>query len=213
MNQKDLKSIQATYDTVADEYSRRIYDELNHKPFDRELLNRFADRVRRLGPVCDLGCGPGHIAHYLHELKVDVFGIDLSIGMIEQAKRLNPGIEFQQGNMLALKIEDGVLGGIVAFYSIIHIPQDQILKALREMNRTMRSGGLLLLAFHVGEEEIHLEEWWGMKVALKTIFLKSSEVKVLMENAGFEIEEVIEREPYEGVEYPSQRGYIIAKKP
>ena len=96
MDDEITKNTQVTYDRVADEYVRRIYDELRHKLLDRQLLSQFAARVHGLGPICDLGCGPGHVARYLHECEAQVIGIDLSAEMIERARRLNPGIEFQQ---------------------------------------------------------------------------------------------------------------------
>ena len=68
---------QTSYDSVADEYVRRIFAELEHKPLDRELLDRFAASVRDVEPACDLGCGPGHVARYLHERGVQVFGVDI----------------------------------------------------------------------------------------------------------------------------------------
>ena len=122
---QEFKDVQNSYDRVAAEYVQRISGELEHKPLDRQLLDRFAARVQGLGPVCDLGCGPGHVARYLHERGVPVIGIDLSPVMVEQARRLNPGIEFRQGNMLSLDVEDGAWGGIVAFYSIIHLPRQR----------------------------------------------------------------------------------------
>ena len=65
MNQ-EFKDIQDSYDRVAAEYIKRISGELKHKPLDRQLLDRFAARVQGFGTVCDLGCGPGHVARYLH---------------------------------------------------------------------------------------------------------------------------------------------------
>ena len=102
MDPRRITDLQTSYDRVAEEYVKRIFDELEHKPLDRQLLDRLAERVRGLGPVCDLGCGPGHVARYLRDREVDVFGIDLSPGMVRQARRLSPEIEFTQGNMLAL---------------------------------------------------------------------------------------------------------------
>ena len=120
----DLRqACQSTYDTVADEYVQRIFDELQHKPLDRQLLDRFADAVREVGPACDLGCGPGQVARYLHERGVEVTGIDLSPAMIERARRLVPGVQFHQGDMTALDLAEGAFAGIAAFYSIIHIPR------------------------------------------------------------------------------------------
>lgn len=206
-------ALQSSYDTVAEEYARRIYDELKDKPLDRQLLDRFAARVRDLGPVCDLGCGPGQIARYLRERGVNVFGLDLSPGMLAQARRLNPDIEFKLGNMLALDAPAETWGGIAAFYSIIHIPRDQVVVALRELKRVLRADGLLLLAFHIGDETIHLEEWWEHRVSADFVFFQPNEMERYLQTAGFEIEESIERQPYPDVEYQGRRAYILAQKP
>ncbi len=213
MTDEMLDDVRDSYDRVAAEYARRISGELEHKPLDRQLLDRFAARVHGLGPVCDLGCGPGHVARYLDERGVSVTGIDLSTVMVEQARRLNPGIEFRQGDMLSLDIEDGACGGIIAFYSIIHIPRTDIVAALAEMRRVLRPGGILLLAFHVGDEAVHLDEWWGQRVSVDSRFLRPEEISVSLQLAGFEIEEIVEREPYPDVEHQSRRAYIFAKKP
>src|SRR5947209_6208129 len=59
------EEVQSSYDRIAGEYVERIYEELQHKPLDRMLLDRFAARVRKTGTACDIGCGPGHVARYL----------------------------------------------------------------------------------------------------------------------------------------------------
>ena len=213
MDAQSLESYQTSYDRVADEYVRRIFDELQHKLLDRQLLDRLADRVRGVGPVCEIGCGPGHVARYLHERGVEMVGIDLSPRMIEQAHRLNPDIEFLQGDMLALDAADESWAGIVAFYSIVHIPRSEMSKALAELRRVLRPGGTLLLAFHVGDDAVHLDEWWGQKVSLDFFFFRSEEMASYLREAGFEIEETIEREPYPDVEHQSRRCYIFARRP
>ncbi len=208
-----FNDVEESYNRVAAEYALRISGELEHKPLDRQLLDQFATRIQGLEPVCDLGCGPGHVARYLHDRGVQVMGLDLSAMMVEQARRLNPGIEFRQGNMLFLDIEDGALGGIAAFYSIIHIPRTEIAVALAEMKRVLRPGGLLLLAFHVGDETLHLDEWWGQRVSVDFHFFRPEEMAHSLRVAGFEIQETVEREPYPNVEHQSRRCYIFAKKP
>lgn len=213
MEPQKIADVQHSYDRVAGEYVRRIFDELQHKPLDRQLLEQFAVRVHGLGPVCDLGCGPGHVARYLHERGVPVCGIDLSPRMIAYAQQLNPGIAFTQGNMLALDVADAVWGGIVAFYSLIHLPRAELSTVLRELKRVLRPGGVLLLAFHRGDDTIHLEEWWGQHVSLDTFFFRSDDMQGEVQAAGFTIEEVIERPPYAQVEYPSHRVYMFARKP
>ena len=213
MNQQQLSDLQASYDRVADEYARRIFDELQYKPLDRQLLDRLAASVPEGGIICDLGCGPGQIARYLHERGAQVIGIDLSTQMIEQARQLNPGLEFKQGNMLALDIEDGAWAGIAAFYSIIHIPRDEVVTALHELKRVLQPGGWLLVAFHLGTEVLHLEEWWEQPVSADFVFFQAPEMQAYVQAAGFLIEDLIERPPYPEVEYQSHRAYILARKP
>ena len=204
---------QASYDAVADEYVRRIYDELQHKPLDRQLLDRFAASVREIGPACDMGCGPGHVTRYLHEHGVQICGIDLSPGMVERARLLNPGIEFRAGDMMALAEADGVYAGIAAFYSLIHIPRGDMVRTLRQLHRVLLPGGLMLLAFHIGEQTIHLDEWWDQKVCVDFHFFQSAEMADWLRAAGFEIKEIIEREPYPEIEHQSRRCYLFARQP
>lgn len=213
MDAHKRKDYQSSYDVVADEYVRRIFGELQDKPLDRELLDRFAASVRGVGPACDIGCGPGHVARYLHDRGIEVCGVDLSPAMVERARRLVPGVDFQPGDMMALDAPDGAWAGIAAFYSIIHIPRGDMAQVMREFRRVLRPGGILLLAFHIGDDTIHLDEWWGQKVYIDFFFFRSDEVAGYLRAAGFEIEEIIEREPYPDVEHQSRRAYIFARRP
>jgi SAM-dependent methyltransferase len=135
---------QSSYDQVAAAYAEKFKDEMDDKPFDRDCLDRLAREVRDLGPICDMGCGPGQITRYLHRKGVYPLGVDLSPRMIAEAQRLNPEIHFRQADMLALPDADNSWGGIAAFYCIIHIPRDKIVDALREMKRVLKPGGLLI---------------------------------------------------------------------
>jgi SAM-dependent methyltransferase len=203
---------QSTYDRVADEYVRRIADELRDKPLDRQLLDRFAASVQD-GLACDMGCGPGHVARYLRERGAAVCGVDLSAEMVQRARQLNPGVEFQQGDMMALDVPDGVWAGIAAFYSIIHIPPGDLPRALGELHRALRSGGRLLLAFHLGSDVLHLDEWWGHEVNVDFFLYRSDEMAGSLRSAAFEVEEILERDAYPDIEYQGRRAYIFARKP
>lgn len=204
-------ALRESYDAVAAEYVEHLFTELERKPLDRHLLNRFAEEVRDRGLVGDFGCGPGHVARYLHEQGVRVLGIDLSPEMIRQASGLTPGVEFRVGDLLALDLPDASLAGIVAFYSVIHFDAAELDLAFREMRRVLASDGVLLLAFHIGEKTVHLDELWGRAVSLDFRFLVPSEIVAVLAAAGFVVTESTEREPYEGAEYPSRRCYLLAR--
>ena len=134
--------------------------------------------------------------------------------MLEQARQLNPDIQFRQGDMLALDLPDGSFAGIAAFYAIVNIPPDSLPLALREMHCVLKLGGLLLLAFHVGEEIIRPPELWGQPVSMDFFFFPIKLIRQSLETVGFLIEDVVEREPYAPeVEHQSRRAYIFARKP
>lgn len=207
-----IGNTQSSYDQVAAEYAEKFKDEMDHKPFDRDCLDRLAREVGHLGPICDLGCGPGQIARYLHRQGVNTLGVDLSARMVEEAQRLNPEVHFHQGDMLSLPDADNSWGGIAAFYCILHIPGEKVVEALREMKRVLKPGGLLLITFHIGNEIKHLEEWWEKPVNLDFAFFQPEEMEKWLKDAGFELVETLVREPNPDVEVATRRAYVFAKK-
>lgn len=213
LNQNQTQ-IGATYDRVAADYARELAAELKGKPFDRKMLDWLAERVAGAGQICDLGCGPGQVARYLFDRKVPVCGIDLSAGMIDQARLLHPAIEFATGDMRALaRVSDGTFAGIAAFYAIVHLSPDELPPAYEEMLRVLKPGGHLLLTFHVGAEAVHRDEWWGKEVSIDFYFYEPKPIAELLRGAGFIVTESLEREPYPEVEYASRRAYVFAQKP
>jgi SAM-dependent methyltransferase len=128
---------QEVYNRVADDYAVKFFAELDGKPLDRALLRLLAEEAPDQLPVADVGCGPGHVARYLHGLGRRVIGIDLSPRMIAVARERTPAVPFQVGSMLALNAADGAWGGIVAFYSIIHLSADELPRAFSELHRAL----------------------------------------------------------------------------
>lgn len=205
--------IRSCYDIVAREYAERFDGELAHKPMDRELLRRFAAEVPDGGLVYDLGCGSGHTTAFLHGCGVEVRGLDLSPKLVAEARRRHPALSFDVGDMLALTLDDESLAGVIAFYAIVHFSPDQLGRALKEMHRVLRPGGRLLLAFHIGHGPVHVDEFLGHPVSMDFVFFSPAEVAAELEGVGFSAVETIERDPYPGVEYPSRRAYLFARKP
>ncbi|WP_444949665.1 class I SAM-dependent methyltransferase [Micromonospora ureilytica] len=158
-----LAETRASYDTVAVSYARLVHDLLAGAPHERAALASFAELVQAGGggPVADVGCGPGRITAHLHTLGVDAFGIDLSPGMIDVARRDHPELSFEVGSMTDLDLADGSVAGLIAWYSLIHIPDDQIGAVFAHFRRVVRPGGPLLLGFHVGDETTVKTEGYG----------------------------------------------------
>ncbi len=200
------------YDTVAREYAEKFCDEHEKKPKDREILCRFSQEVTGMKPIWDFGCGPGQTTDFLRNLGTEISGLDLSENLIEQANMIHPCITFRKGNILDLDFENNSIGGIVAFYAIVHFSQTQLKKAFREIFRVLQPGGVFLFTYHIGEETIQLDEFLGKVVEINFMFFKTDFIFICLRNAGFDDIEIIERDPYPEVEYQSRRAYVFAKK-
>ncbi|MEW5734648.1 MAG: methyltransferase domain-containing protein [Thermodesulfobacteriota bacterium] len=210
---QDMDKVKDAYDSIAQEYAEAFSGEHDKKPKDRKMLRRFARELGGRGPVWDLGCGPGQTAGFLRNLGVEISGLDLSEKLLAHARAAHPGIPFQQGNILHLALESGSAAGIVSFYAIVHFTREQAQQALAEMFRVLRPGGLLLLAFHAGSETLHITEFLGKAVEMDFMLFESAYVSGCLKETGFEGIEIVLREPYPGVEYPSRRAYVFARKP
>jgi SAM-dependent methyltransferase len=203
--------VEAGYDELAERFQSPFVENFENKPLDCELLERFADLCAE-GPVCDVGCGTGPVAAYLHRRGLEASGVDLSEVTIARARVLSPDLEFTVMNLLELSFPDGNLGGLTAFYSIIHLTRAQVPDAFAEFRRVLRPGGHLLLSCYAGEGERFLEPGEGYAVRMFSTFFSTEELTAGLESAGFEVVDVREREPYQ-YEIDLPRIYVLAQRP
>ena len=209
MTDAHLAAVQVAYDTVAEDYARLLDGLLEQSTWDRAVLGAFAERVR--GPVLDAGCGPGRVSAHLHRLGVDVSGVDLSPAMVAVAQRDEPHLRFRVGRLGDLDVADGALGGVVAWYSLIHTPLPQLPDVVAELARVLAPGGLLLLAFHVGDELRHLTHAYGHDLSLHTQRLQPDSVAALLAEAGLDVQARLVRAPEPPETVP--QAYLLAQRP
>jgi SAM-dependent methyltransferase len=215
--------IAATYDVAAATYADLFADELAGKPLDRQLLDRFARAVAGQGPVWDAGCGAaGHITRFLADREVEVVGSDISPGVVAEARRRQPGLDFRVADLRRLSVPDGSLAGILAFYSLIHLPRPQIPVALAEFRRALAPTGVLLLAMHAGTTwspdaglrpddgeagEIVEARAFGHPAELRVTLVYLAELTRMVGAAGLPSISCGERAAYPG-EYPTRRIWL-----
>ena len=186
-----LADTQVSYDTVAASYAVQARAALAAEPYLRAALVLLADMVRTAGggPVADVGCGPGHVTALLHELGVDAFGIDLSPAMIEVARQDNPGLRFEVGSMTDLRLADASVAALLAFWSLIHVPDNAIPAVFAHFRRVLRPGGPLLLGFHAGAgSRLKTEGYGGHPMKVYVHRRQPDQVAAWLRDAGFTIE-------------------------
>lgn len=186
-----LSETRASYDADATGYAEKVDGLLEASPYLRASLALFADLVRDAGggPVADVGCGPGYVTRHLHDLGVDAFGIDLSSEMIAIAQRDHPDLRFEVGTMTDLDLADHSVAGVIAFWSVIHIPDEVVPTVFAEFGRVLRPGGPVLVGFHVGDETIHTSEGYtGRPISVDSHRRTPQRVSDWLRDAGFTID-------------------------
>ncbi|GAA2625392.1 methyltransferase domain-containing protein [Actinomadura fulvescens] len=186
-----LSDTRNAYDAIAAGYADETRDLLDRLLHVRAGVALFADLVRAIngGPVADVGCGPGHTTALLRDLGVDAFGIDLSPAMIEIARREHPDARFEVGSMTDLKLADDSLAGVLAWWSLIYIPDEAVPDVLRQFHRVLQPGGVLAVGFHVGDASILETTGDGDQSTQMYVYHRQpSRVADWLREAGFTIE-------------------------
>jgi ubiquinone/menaquinone biosynthesis C-methylase UbiE len=177
------------YDRTAAIYAERFHHHLDDKPVDRAMVNAFAGLIM-MGDnkrVVDVGCGTGATTAMLASSGTEVVGIDLSPNMVVEAQRLNTALQFSVGSMTDLNVADHSVGGVCAWYSIVHVPDAHLARVIDEFYRVLAPGGLVLLAFQVGDEPRVLTSVFDQKVALTFIRRRPRQVEECLVDSGFRV--------------------------
>lgn len=152
-----LVETRAFYDALAVDYEHRMGTNLDGLPLERALLKTFAELVGEGARVLDVGSGPGRVSAFLRNVGLVCRGVDLSPVMISLARAAFPDLPFEVGSMTDLPAADEALDGLLAWYSLIHIPPAERPAVLAGFHRVLRPGGYVLIGFQVGTEPSHVE--------------------------------------------------------
>ena len=205
-----LSDTRTSYDTVAASYAEQLRGALADRPHMRGMLALFAELVPDGGPVADVGCGPGLITADLRALGIDAFGIDLSPAMFDIARREQPGVRFEVGSMTDLALADESVAGLLAWWSLIHVPDDVVPTVLAHFHRVLRPGGPLMVGFHVGDvTTVKTKGYGGHPMNIQVHRRRPAQVAAFLRDAGFTIESEVVLNPDERV----PGAIVFARRP
>lgn len=196
--------IAAAYDARAAEYVALAGTIAQLDARDAAVIAAWRDGTA--GALLDAGCGPGQWTQLLARGEREARGIDLSAAFVASARRRHPGIRFDVGSFRDLPLEERSVGGILAWYSLIHVPPADLPEILAEFARVLVPGGSLLIGFFEGEPR----ERFAHAIA-PAYFWSADALAAVLAETGLEVvsSESREREPGEVSTRP--HGSLIAR--
>ena len=184
----DLENVRESYDRVADAYVEMGVGRLEGQPWLRAALAAFAESVRGLGPVLDVGCGPGIVTAHLAGLGLDAAGVDLSPRMIEHARRQYPDLRFSVASATELDLAPASLGGVLGWWSLFHLPREVLPRVFDAFAAALVPGGSALIGTHGGTgEKVRTEGYGGVPVRWTSHYWQPEELAALLVSAGLEV--------------------------
>lgn len=206
------RETRAAYDAVAEDYARLVPDLSLETPLDRAVLDVFVDLLSGDGPVADLGCGTGRVTGRLTAAGVPVVGLDLSAGMLAIAAAAHPAVPFAAAHAAALPLADGVLAGVLAWYSLINLPTGALPAVFAEVARVTRPGAPVLVAFQSGDgERVQRTTSYGRPVPLTYHRHRVEEVEQALAAAGFEQYASVRRAAVRDFESTPQAALLVRR--
>jgi uncharacterized protein YceH (UPF0502 family) len=209
---RDMR-VRSSYDAVAATYAESLAGELAGMPFETWLLDRVAAHADG-GPVVDVGCGPGHLTAFLAAAGADAVGLDLSPGMVAEARRRFPGGHYDVGDLrrLSRPATSAAWAAVLGWYSLVHLAASELPAAVAALARPLAPGGWLVLGMHAGSEVRHVDDWFDQQVDLDFVLHDPAFVVGVVEAAGLEDVEWYHRGPLRRRGETTQRLYVVGRQ-
>lgn len=217
MNSEDKRnSVRNDYDLIAQQYS----DDYGSYIEDLDIYEEFENHLSEGARIVDLGCGSGRTYAYFHKKGYEYVGLDFSEKMKERAFDIHGEFPYIVDDIVNMKshFDDESVDAVFAVYSLFHLPKEDFEKAIADVNKILRKGGVFLFSYQLGSGEVFTDEPYLGKEGQKVLYMNYMErpyVDELLSRNGFEkVYESSKHESGDGVigEDGNDAVYVIAKK-
>jgi SAM-dependent methyltransferase/diadenosine tetraphosphate (Ap4A) HIT family hydrolase len=176
-----LRTIKA-YNESAEMFSDQWFSNTDLHP----LLKRVTAILPPGARILDAGCGSGRDVEYLGQLGFDCLGVDLSSGMIREARRRSPKSVFRLMDIRSIDLPPELFDCVISLAVIVHLDLTDVTAVFAEAQRLLRPNGILALTFNLGE---------GQDICTRgrqRFYHSRRDILLLLENASFKVELVEE---------------------
>ncbi len=201
-----VKLTTKTYDEISQLYA----DEFNNPS---ERIDEFLKLIKISGTILDAGCGPGTDSDYMQTKGYGVIGVDMSDKMISLAQKKNSKVHFEKADIRRLNFKPETFDGILASFSIIHIPRKDTQETIENLYKILKHGGIVYFGIQEGKsQEIIIDEPLKPDEKIFLNIISAGELKKLLNDTGFEIINEFSRPPKSKEEFDFNKFIVIAKK-
>jgi SAM-dependent methyltransferase len=210
----EVEITRETYDEIAGDYARRLKDPNlgGSETYHKTAIDRFVSLLPSPeARILDVGCGFGHdLGHFLAR-ELNIYGADLSRGMLSLSRRDFPGAKLCHMDMRYLSFRPESFGGVWAAHCLYHIPKRYIGRVISGVRRVLRPRGTFFCSLKLGEGEGMYTEQQAVSYPGKPRFYAlytESEAREML--SGFDI---VEWDVKPEIYYGSGWLYVWSKKP
>jgi len=143
VGQAELAPISDDLYSILEERFRGDMDTISAR--QKEYLGYISSAVSCDHPALDLGPGRGEWLRLLREEGHPALGIESNVVFVDRARQ--EGLDIREGDLVRFleEAEEGSFGAITLFQVIEHLPFSVTLKVMRDAQRSLAPGGVLLV--------------------------------------------------------------------
>ena len=202
----EIRSTTKTYDKISQLYANEF-----DKPSDH--IDDFLKLIPIGGGILDAGCGPGVDSDYMQSKGYEVVGVDVSDKMIDLARKKNSKGHFEKADIRELSFKPETFNGILASFSVIHIPKKDLSKTLCDFYKILKYSGIIYLGIQEGKsQEIIIDEPLKLDEKIFLNIISAEELRQSLKDAGFEILNEFNRSPKSEEELNFNKFIVIGRK-
>ncbi|MBR2543620.1 class I SAM-dependent methyltransferase [Candidatus Saccharibacteria bacterium] len=174
------QSVRKIYNQIAKQYAK----DFGCKISDKKVIGKFIAELKPNSKVLDLGAGIGNFANYLSEKGFDCVCYDFSEEMMRESRKLYPDLEYILDDAVNIRnhFNHQSMDGIVALYSLFHIPRQDLDKLFSELNYILKIGGVFcLIIYSGGESDDFVDEPYLNEEGKKALYFNYFELEEILQ--------------------------------